>query len=65
MLFSDGVTDCLSDKQIMAITKSTKPAYIASALVDEAITKDSDKPELAQSKNHFTHNIVKIKMEIY
>ncbi|MCI8291245.1 MAG: serine/threonine-protein phosphatase [Clostridia bacterium] len=55
MLFSDGVTDCLSDKQIMAITKSTKPAYLATALVNEAITKDSNKPELAQSENHFIH----------
>lgn len=52
MLFSDGVTDCLSDKQIMAITKNTKPNEIAAALVNEAMSNVSYKPELVQSENH-------------
>lgn len=55
MLFSDGVTDCLSDKQIMAITKNTKSRDVAAALVNEAIFKDSNKPELAEYANHVTH----------
>ena len=46
MLFSDGVTDCLSDKQIMAITRQTKPRDLARAIVDNAINNDSYRPEL-------------------
>ena len=41
MLFSDGVTDCLSDKQLMAITQSTKPSDLARAIVDKALNTDS------------------------
>ena len=36
LLFSDGVTDCLSDTQIMAITSSTSPKDLAKTLVDAA-----------------------------
>lgn len=54
MLLSDGVTDCLSDNQIMAITKNTKPSEIAAALVNEAISRDSLEPGLAQSENYNT-----------
>ena len=36
LLLSDGVTDCLSDNQIMAITKKTPRDKIAAALVDKA-----------------------------
>ena len=41
LLLSDGVTDCLSDNQIMAITKNTPRDKIAAALVDAANTIDS------------------------
>ena len=41
MLFSDGVTDCLSDAQLMAITKSTSPKDLAKAIVDKALTTES------------------------
>lgn len=41
MLFSDGVTDCLSDAQLMAITKSTDPKDLAKAIVDKALTTES------------------------
>lgn len=36
LLFSDGITDCLSDTQIMAITSSTSPKDLAKTLVDTA-----------------------------
>lgn len=41
LLFSDGVTDCLSDEQIKAITASTPKHELAKALVDVALTTDS------------------------
>lgn len=41
MLFSDGVTDCLSDRQLMAITKETKSSDLARVIVDKALTTDS------------------------
>lgn len=44
MLFSDGVTDCLSDKQLMTITKETSPEDLAKAIVNEALTNESVSP---------------------
>lgn len=41
LLFSDGITDCLSDYQIMAITRSTSPKNLAKALVDAAQNNNS------------------------
>lgn len=41
LLFSDGLTDCLSDRQIMAITRSTSPKDLAKALVNAALANDS------------------------
>lgn len=55
MLFSDGVTDCLSDRQIMTITKNTKPKDIANAIVNEALTKDSNRPEFKNSSDYKSH----------
>ncbi|MBQ3409447.1 MAG: protein phosphatase 2C domain-containing protein [Clostridia bacterium] len=37
LLFSDGVTDCLSDDQIYAVTKNTSPKKIAQKIVDKAL----------------------------
>lgn len=41
MLFSDGVTDCLSDSQIMAITRNTDPKKLAVNIVNNALVTDS------------------------
>ena len=41
LLFSDGVTDCLSDDQIFAITKWTSPRYIAQKIVKKALKTTS------------------------
>ncbi len=41
LLLTDGVTDCLSDSQIMAITKNTPRDKIAAALVDSANATNS------------------------
>lgn len=54
MLFSDGVTDCLSDSQIMAITRRTNPKDLASAIVNAAITTDTVKQELASVEGFYT-----------
>ena len=46
LLFSDGVTDCLSDKEILAITKNTNISALAETLTHEARTgKDSEARE--------------------
>ncbi len=41
MLFSDGITDCLSDEQIKFITKHTPQEKIAQVLVETAKSTDS------------------------
>ena len=41
LLFSDGVTDCLSDSQIFAITKKTSPKKIAQKIVQKALKTTS------------------------
>lgn len=46
LLFSDGVTDCLSDQQIMAITRTTPPEDLARALVDAAKNNNSEQHHL-------------------
>ncbi len=50
MLFSDGVTDCLSDKKIKAIASETKVEDLAQALVDAALDEISDLPISADGK---------------
>lgn len=45
LLFSDGVTDCLSDDNIMAICKYTDRKKLASKLVEYALRHDSTLPE--------------------
>ena len=46
MLFSDGVTDCLSDNQIMKISNKTDKRDLAKAIVNEAISVNSRRKEL-------------------
>lgn len=41
LLFSDGVTDCLSDNQIYAITNQTSHKELAKAIVNNALNTDS------------------------
>lgn len=41
LLFSDGITDCLSDSQIMVITSTTPTKDLAKTLVDNAKATDS------------------------
>ena len=41
LLFSDGVTDCLSDNQIYAITKKTAPKMLAQKIVEKALKTTS------------------------
>lgn len=53
VLLSDGVTDCLSDSRIMAITANTPKEKIASALVNAANTTRSYRPE---QKGEFEYN---------
>lgn len=52
MLFSDGVTDCLSDNQIMKISRYTSPSQLAKAIVDEAISVSSMKRELQDKQGY-------------
>lgn len=54
MLFSDGVTDCLSDNQLLAITRDTSPKDLAKRIVDEAITVKSVRPDLAENSEYFS-----------
>lgn len=55
MLFSDGVTDCLSDNQILAITTKTDPKLLAKKIVDTALVTESDRPDLAGKMGFGTH----------
>ncbi len=53
MLFSDGVTDCLSDKEIKAITATTDPKKLAETIARQALSKDSIAPEkIRHDKNY-------------
>ncbi len=56
MLFSDGVTDCLSDTQIKAITQRTDYKKLSQMLVAEAIQQDSYIPR--QYRNDGDYNPV-------
>ena len=46
MLLSDGVTDCISDKQLMSISRDSDPALLAQKVVDAALVNKSYRPEL-------------------
>ena len=41
LLFSDGVTDCLSDDQIYAVSKKTSPKKLAQKIVEKALKTKS------------------------
>ena len=46
MLLSDGVTDCISDRQLMSISRDSNPAELAQKVVDAALVSKSYRPEL-------------------
>ena len=52
MLFSDGVTDCLSDSQIKAIAKTTDKKDLARMIVEEALKSQSVNENLAEVPNY-------------
>ena len=45
LLFSDGVTDCLSDEQILGICKTTDRKKLAHKLVEKALTTNTKLPD--------------------
>ena len=45
MLFTDGVTDCLSDDDIVAVCRTTNKRELARKIVEKAIRHDSFAPE--------------------
>ena len=53
-LFSDGVTDCLSDDDIMAICNSSDRKEIAKTIVEKAIEHDSIQPKEYEEYDHLT-----------
>ena len=55
MLFSDGVTDCLSDSQLYAITRNTDPKYLARVIVNNALTNESYRPDLRDNADYRSH----------
>jgi len=55
MLFSDGVTDCLSDDQLLAITRNTASRDLARAIVNSALTNESVvREELKNNPNYYS-----------
>lgn len=41
LLFSDGVTDCLTEEEIAVVCRQTDKKLIAKKVVERALTKDS------------------------
>lgn len=57
LLFSDGVTDCLSDDQIFAATKWTNPKKLAYKIVQKALKTTSRRPKKASDLVSFNEVI--------
>lgn len=54
-LFSDGVTDCLSDNNLLAITKTTSRKYLASRILENALRNESKvRDEIATDPNYYS-----------
>ena len=45
LLFSDGVTDCLSDDDIAVVCKNTDRKQVSKMIVEKALKHDSIQPE--------------------
>lgn len=52
MLFSDGVTDCLSDTELYAITRKTSPKKLATKIVDKAVSTFSLRQDLKDNPQY-------------
>ena len=46
LLLTDGVTDCLSDDRIKLIANTTRKEYILNRLIDEAVNKEQEIPQI-------------------
>lgn len=46
LLLTDGVTDCLSDDRIKLIANTTRKEYILNRLIDEAVNKEQEVPQI-------------------
>ena len=57
LLFSDGVTDCLSDDQIFAVTKWTSKKKLAKKLVEKAISNTSKRAKREDDQLEFYEEI--------
>lgn len=57
LLFSDGVTDCLSDNDITVVCKNSNREEVTKKLVEKAIRNDSIEPEEFSYYNHLTSYI--------
>ena len=53
-LFSDGVTDCLSDDNIVAICKNSNKKEVAKTIVEKAISHDSVRPKEYEDYDYLT-----------
>ena len=52
-LFSDGVTDCLSDNNLLAITKNTDKKQLASKILENALSNESiARKEISTNPNY-------------
>ena len=54
LLFSDGVTDCLSEDDIVTICKNSNRKEVAEAIVEKAIRHDSLQPKEFEVYDHLT-----------
>lgn len=58
LLLSDGVTDCLSDSDILAITKYTDRTTLAKTIVESALKYDSISPKHLRSNPDYKERIL-------
>ena len=54
LLFTDGVTDCLSDEDIAVACRTTDKKELANKIVEKAIRHDSIRPEEYEDYNHLS-----------
>lgn len=59
LLFSDGVTDCLSDNQIYAITRETNHKELAKTIVNRAINTDSRRPRRGNKSDEAYYDVIR------
>jgi len=57
LLFTDGVTDCLSDEDIAVVCRTTDKKLLSQKIVEKALSHDSVKPEEYSDYTHLKHYI--------